>query len=125
MKILGRNCVFDINGKFFGFLEETADLVLLNVLFLICCIPVITIGASKTALYDMTRRMAAKREGYLVRGFFRSFSQNFKASTMIWLGYAVCMTVAAADIYAGFLWRKGALSGILVFVFAAGSAGFF
>ena len=123
MKILGRNCVFDINGKFFGFLEETADLVLLNVLFLICCIPVITIGASKTALYDMTRRMAAKREGYLVRGFFRSFSQNFKASTMIWLGYAVCMTVAAADIYAGFLWRKGALSGILVFVFAAGGIG--
>ena len=104
--------MFDINGKFFGFLEEIADLILLNVLFLICCIPVITIGASKTALYDMTRRMAAKREGYLVRGFFRSFSQNFKAST-----------VAAADIYAGFLWRKGALSGILVFVFAAGGIG--
>ena len=54
--------MFDINGKFMAVLEEAANLVVLNILFLLCCIPVITIGASKTALYDKAKRMAAKRE---------------------------------------------------------------
>ncbi len=113
--------MFDINGKFMAVLEEAANLVVLNILFLLCCIPVITIGASKTALYDMAKRMAAKREGYLIRGFFRSFARNFKASTIIWVSYAACIAVLAANIYAGFSWGLGVFSGFLVF--AAATAG--
>lgn len=66
-------------------MNTLADYILLNFLWLICCIPIVTIGASTTALYYVTMQTAREEHGYIARNFFRSFKENFKQSTIIWL----------------------------------------
>lgn len=65
-------------------LFRLCDLLLLNVLWVICSIPVITIGASTTALYTVTLKMVTNDEGYIIRDFRKAFVENFKQSTVIW-----------------------------------------
>lgn len=62
---------------------RVADLILLNILCVLCCIPIITAGASITALYYVTLKMARDEESYIIRSFFRSFKQNFRQATII------------------------------------------
>lgn len=76
--------VFSIDGPVMSFLNKVADLVWLNILYIICCIPIVTIGASTTALYYVTMKMISNEEGYITRNFFKSFKQNFKQATIIW-----------------------------------------
>ena len=66
-------------------LNKICDMVCLNVLWLICCIPIVTIGASTTALYTVMLKMVRNEEGYIFRGFFKAFKSNFKQSTIIWI----------------------------------------
>lgn len=62
---------------------RVADLLILSLLTLICCLPVVTIGASLTALFYVTLKMVRDEESYIVRSFFKSFKQNFKQATII------------------------------------------
>lgn len=64
---------------------KVADLCLLNLVCLICCIPIVTAGASLTALYYVTLKMVRNEEAYIFRSFFKSFRQNFKQATIIHL----------------------------------------
>lgn len=66
-------------------LGKIGDMICLNVMWLICCIPIITIGASTTALYTVMLRMVKNEEGYIFRGFLKAFKTNFKQSTIIWI----------------------------------------
>ncbi len=66
-------------------LSKICDMVCLNIMWLVCCIPIVTIGASTTALYTVMLKMVKNEEGYIFRGFFQAFKSNFKQSTMIWL----------------------------------------
>lgn len=75
----------NIDSPFFKFMNTLAEYVLLNFLWLICCIPIVTIGASTTALYYVTMQTAREDHGYIARNFFRSFKENFRQSTIIWV----------------------------------------
>lgn len=66
-------------------LDVFGNVFVLNILFVVCCIPVVTIGASLTALYSVMLRMARKEEGTAVHGFFHAFKANFKQATIAWL----------------------------------------
>ena len=61
------------------------DMIVLNFLTAICCIPVITAGASLTAMYAVLLRMRRNEESYVTRDFFRDFKSNFKKSTLLWI----------------------------------------
>lgn len=76
---------FDFEGPVFSFLSKLADVIWLNCLFLVCSIPIFTIGASTTAMYYVTLKMARDEEGYVTKSFFKSFKQNFKQATAIWI----------------------------------------
>ena len=76
---------FNMEGPFFVFMNKVADLFILNILFIICCLPVITIGASFTAMSYVTLKMKDGNEGYVWKSFFHSFKQNFRQATLIWL----------------------------------------
>lgn len=76
---------FSMDGTLFRVLSKMADLMILNIIFLICCIPVVTIGASVTALSYVSLKSKDQEEGYVWKSFFRSFRQNFRQSTVIWL----------------------------------------
>ena len=75
--------IFDMDNKFFRFMSKVADLCILNIICVVCCIPVITAGASITAMYYVTLKMVRNEEAYILRSFFKSFKQNFKQATII------------------------------------------
>ncbi|MDE7017863.1 MAG: DUF624 domain-containing protein [Lachnospiraceae bacterium] len=77
--------IFDLESPFMRFLNLVADLMILNFLMVICCLPVITIGAASTGMYYVLLKMVRGEEGYLIRGFFKSFKQNFKQATILWM----------------------------------------
>lgn len=78
------------DGKFVKVLNRIADLVGLNLLAILFCIPIITIGASITAVYGCIFRLQEKREGYLTKDFWKLFKECFRSSTIIYLvGVAV------------------------------------
>lgn len=66
-------------------LSKICDIVCLNVLWLVCSLPVVTIGASTTALYTVMLKLVKNEEGYIFKGFLNAFKSNFKQSTIIWL----------------------------------------
>lgn len=77
--------LFDIDGPAMRFITKLAYSVYLNILWFICCLPVFTVGASTTALFYVSLKVAKNEEGNLTRSFFRSFKENFRQSTIIWL----------------------------------------
>lgn len=89
------NRLFSMDNKFFTFMGKVADLCLLNLVCLVCCIPIVTAGASLTALYYVTLKMVRNEESYIFRSFFKSFKQNFKQATIIHL----IMIAAAVILY--------------------------
>ena len=66
-------------------LSKIFDMVCLNLLWILCSIPIFTIGASTTALYTVMLKMVKNEEGYIFRGFFKAFKDNFKQATIMWL----------------------------------------
>lgn len=90
--------LFDTDNIVWRFLGRIADLVILNVLFLLCSIPIVTIGASWTALYSVTLKAVKNEESYIVKGFLKGFKENFKQSTIAWLVLLVVGMVLLVDI---------------------------
>ena len=78
-------------------LSKICDMVFLNVLWVICSIPIVTIGPSTTALYTVMLKIVRNEEGYIFRGFFKAFKENFKQSTVIWLIIAVFSVLCWLD----------------------------
>lgn len=104
-------------------LSRLFDLILLNVLWVLFSLPVVTAGASAAALYSVMLKIVANEEGYIVRGFWEAFKSNFKQSTVIWLILLVAGAALGADfvIVSGFTGapaRVGmALLGAAVFLY--------
>lgn len=89
--------IFGEDGLVYRVLNKAIDLILLNVVFLVTCIPVVTIGAALTAMYSVTLKMCRNEESYLIRSYFRYFRENFKKSTVLWLISAAVILVLGAD----------------------------
>lgn len=71
---------------------------LLNILWLVTSIPIVTIGASTTALIYSCMKLS-QDESYIVQTYFHSFRENFKQATAIWLIYAVVGVLLSMDLY--------------------------
>ncbi len=89
----------DMDSPVVRFFNRMADLFILNILVLLLCIPVITAGAAFTAMHYVLLKMVRDEEGYLVRGFFKSFKQNFKQATALWLLMLVAAGIFIGDYY--------------------------
>ena len=68
---------FSQNSPFVRFLTKAFDLMLLNILTVVCCIPLFTAGAALTAHAYVLLHMTRDEESYIIRSFFRSFRENF------------------------------------------------
>lgn len=79
-------------------LSRVVDLVTLNLITLVCCLPVITIGAAMTGMHYVLYKMAGNEEGYIVRAYFKSFKENFLQATAMWLLFLLFGCVFALDI---------------------------
>lgn len=67
------NKLFDLESPIFKLLAKAVDIMIINVLFILGCIPIFTIGASLTALYKVTLKMVSKEDMYIVREFMLAF----------------------------------------------------
>lgn len=88
------------------YLNRLADLMILNLLFLLTSIPIFTIGASLTALYSVCFRLGTDREGSTFRDYFAAFKENFRQATSLFLLLL--------------LWLMGTGGAAVIFCFMAG-----
>lgn len=77
--------IFNVNNIFFKFMGRLSDLMILNFTWILFSIPIVTIGASTTALYTVSLNLINGSEEYILKDYLRSFKDNFKKSTIIWL----------------------------------------
>lgn len=90
--------LFHPDSPLVRFMSNVADLVALNLLWLICCVPVVTIGPSTAALYTVARSMARKEAPAVARTFFQAFRSNFKKALLVFLALLLPMCLVAAYI---------------------------
>lgn len=93
------NNIFEWNGPFYRFLEKIVNLFLLNALFLLSCLPIVTIGSALTAMYSITIKMAKNEDVSIVKAYAAAFHKNFKQSTIIWLILLVTGIILYMDYY--------------------------
>lgn len=90
---------FSIDNPFFDVMGHIADLVVLNLLFLLTCVPLFTIGASVRALYEVLGRVQKGTEGTLYRTYFGTFAHEIRRtvkSSLVLLGIGVLLSF---DLY--------------------------
>ena len=100
------NGLFAPDSRFMRYLNRFADLMILNLLFLLTSIPIFTIGASLTALYSVCFHLGTDREGSTFRDYFAAFKENFRQATALFLLLL--------------LWLMGTGGAAVIFCFMAG-----
>ncbi len=80
------------------FLAGILDLIVLNALFLITSLPLITVGASASALYSVLL-WREEDDGYLYQIYFASFKKNFRQATLVWVPSALVTGFLAYEMY--------------------------
>ena len=90
--------IFNIDSGFNRALTKIADMVLLSFYWLICCLPIVTIGASTTALYYACMKNHLE-EGTNTRNFFHAFIRDLKQSLVLELIVVVVAGFLVVDLY--------------------------
>ncbi|MCC3870373.1 YesL family protein [Terrisporobacter mayombei] len=109
--------LFRYDNKFFEILGKITDIVILNLLCIISCLPIVTIGVSITAAYSVAMNMIKDEETYIVKEFIRSFKENFKTSTIVWTIMLIIGGVLLFDFYMSRLVLNESISKVLQFIF--------
>ncbi|CEI74089.1 YesL family protein [Romboutsia hominis] len=91
--------LFRYDGKFWETLDNITDIVVLNFLFIVFSIPVITIGASLTATYSVTLKKVKNEDVNVTKEFIKRFKENFKISTVVWILMIVVGSVLLLDFH--------------------------
>lgn len=91
--------LFEYDNKFFEVLGKITDIIILNLLCIISCLPIITIGASVTATYFVALQMVRNEETYIIREFIKGFKENFIFSTKVWSIILIIGLVLSFDFY--------------------------
>lgn len=91
--------LFHIDNPVMVFLSKAADLMILNLLTLVCSIPIFTIGASFSAMHYALLRLRRDESTYVTKDFFHAFRKNFKDATALWGCYFLAGAFLALDGY--------------------------
>ena len=91
--------LFRYDNKFFEALGKISNIVILNLLCILSCLPIITIGASATATYFIAMQIVKDEESYIIKEFIKRFKENFIISTKIWIIMMIIGGVLCFDFY--------------------------
>lgn len=91
--------IFDMNNPVWQFIGKLVDCTVLHIIWLVCCIPVFTIGPATIALHYAMMKDVADEDAHYVKAFFRSFKQNFKQGVALGLIYLLVGAGLAFAIY--------------------------
>ena len=105
-------------------LTHIFDFILLNILWLLTSIPIVTLGAATAALYSVMMSIAEKKEGYIIKDYWKAFCRNFKQSTVVWilllfLGACLWFDLTFIGVVPGLFRQIGTvvLGAVLIFYF--------
>lgn len=87
-------------SRFHAVVAALSDVIWAGVLWLLCSLPLFTIGAASTALYYVTIKCIRHERGSLTKSFFRSFRENFRQGTLLWLLLAAYILIGLANAWA-------------------------
>ena len=105
--------ILSVESRLVHFLEFLFELIVLNLLTLLCCIPIITAGAALTALYHSLFELR-KGNGNIIKGFLKAFVTNFRPGLVLGLILLICLF--SFSLYV-FLFKDMIANGdVLVFV---------
>jgi len=90
--------MFNIDHPIVNSLNKITDIIILNLIVIVLSLPIITIGATWTAMYYVTIKMVKNEESYILKDFFKSFKQNFLQSTVIWLINLILLSLFGINI---------------------------
>ncbi len=90
---------FSTESGFYKFISRLWDVFILNILWVVCSLPIVTIGVSTTAAYTVALKMIEDKEGYVARGFFKAFRQNLKQG----FGMSVIVIIFSGALYVDFM----------------------
>lgn len=113
--------MFDVEGPLAETVNFIKDLIVLNLLTVLCCLPIVTAGASIAAMNTIALKIARNEEGYIAKPFFKAFRENLKIGIKATLVILLIVAIGAADIYAMSLldvWFADAAR-VLLYVFGA------
>lgn len=114
---------FNPDNKLWSFLSSAVDAVLLNLMWLISCIPLFTVGAATTAFYYTTHKVIRNQRSTIWKEYWSSFRGNFKQATKLWLLFFAIFLVFWFDIRICSEYLKtGSFIGGLAYFFIALSA---
>ncbi len=91
--------IFDMDNPIVRFMARVGDLIMLNALFLVCSLPLVTVGASLTAMLKIIQGYLTGSEPGMFRTFFRAWRQNFKQATLAWLLTAALTAVLGYNFF--------------------------
>ena len=91
------NSLFSPDNPVINTLNSVVDTLVLGFLWLLCSIPIITIGASTTALCYAYNKAVCEKESYAIKAFFDSFKLNFKQATMLWIIIATIFAICVLN----------------------------
>ena len=98
--------LFNYDSPFWSFMSRLADLIILNLLWIVFCIPVVTIGASTTAMYRVTLYMVRGEGSGVVRMFWDAFRLNLKQAVLIFL---ILLIPVLLVVYEFWMYLSGAV----------------
>lgn len=91
--------LFNYDNPVWRFIGKLGDLIILNILWMVTSIPIFTVGASTTALYYVTLKLVRDEDGYTLKSYFKSFKENFRQATIIWLIMLAAGLLLGFDLY--------------------------
>ncbi len=91
--------LFSLDSPLMRGMSKIADLMILNLLFIVTCIPVITIGASMTAMHYVLIKLSRNEGSSVAQMYFKSFKENFAQSTILWLVNLAVIALCLLDVY--------------------------
>lgn len=107
--------LFNPENKFWNFIGKITDACLMSILWVICSLPIITVGGATVAFYDYTMKQVKDLEGSIIKSFFTSFKANFKKATVIWLIELAGIIFFAYDIIAAWnLYLNTGIPGLIM-----------
>ena len=109
---------FSLENPLIQLLSRACDLMIINFLFLISCIPVVTVGAAICGMMKVCQGIVTGDERGTWNTYWTGFKNSFKQATIVWL----CVLVVAASLFCYWLlitnFCRGTLAIILLIVMA-------
>lgn len=110
--------LFNLDNKFFQSLGKLIDCVCLSLMWLVCCLPIVTTGAATTALYYTINKVIRHDRGHIWQEYWHAFKANFKQATILNLIMIVMMAFFSLDCHIMYQFAQtGDKTGSLYIVF--------